>query len=132
MSRQTIREELITLFTADGSFNQVWGYCPVDTQGMDKILAIYTDATHHVQHSNSWETNYYAFVLDVYVKRSGGETVEDTLDTLHEAIRSVINANQGNTNWEYLSLTEPSDAYFSEISGVACRVERHQLQIKEI
>lgn len=132
MSRQTVREELVTIFTTDGSFNQVLGYAPVDTRGVDKILVIITDATHHEQFSGSWENHFYSFILDVFVLRSGGETVEDTLDTLHEAIRSVINSNQGNTNWEYLSLTEPSDAGFGEISGVAYRVERHQLYIKEI
>lgn len=132
MSRQIAREALVTLFTAEGSFNQVYGYAPVETQGMDKILAIYTRDTHHQQLSNSWETHFYTFVLDVYIKRSGGETVEDTLDALHEAIRGVVNANQSNTNWEYLSLEDPSDAYFAEISGVSYRVESHKLSVKEI
>lgn len=132
MSRQTVREELVTLFIADDSFNQVLGYAPVETQGMDKILAIFTRDTHHQQLSNNWETHFYTFVLDVYIKRSGGETVEDTLDELHEAIRSVVSANQGNTNWEYLSLEDPSNAYFAEISGVSHRVESHKLNVKEI
>jgi len=65
------------------------------------------------------------------VKRSGGETVEDTLDSLHDTIRSTIKANQINANWDYLSLEEPSDAYFAEISGVAYRVESHILSVKE-
>lgn len=132
MSRQTARERLVTLFTAEGSFNQVLGYAPVETQGMDKILSIYADATHHQQESADLELNFYDFILDVLIKRSGGETVEDTLDALHEAIRSTIKANQGDSNWSYLSLREPSDAYFAEISGVSYRVERHKLAVKEI
>lgn len=132
MSRQTVREELVTLFIAEGSFNQVLGYAPVETQGMDKILSVYAKGTHHKQLSNSWETNFHTLHLDVLIKRSGGETAEDTLDALHEAIRGVVNANQGNANWEYLSLEEPSDAYFAEISGVSYRVESHKLTIKEI
>ncbi len=131
MSRQDVREELVTIFTAEGSFNQVLGYAPVDTAGMDKILSIFTDKTHHKQESLHLEHNFYSFSLDVLVKRSGGETVEDTLDALHEAIRSTVRANQGNANWEYLSLEDPSDAYFAEVSGVAYRVEKHILFIKE-
>jgi len=131
MSRQTAREALVTLFTATGEFNQVNGYAPPDLQGMDKVLNIYSDRTHHQQESQALEHNFYVFVLDVMVKRSGGETVEDTLDSLHDTIRSTIKANQINANWDYLSLEEPSDAYFAEISGVAYRVESHILSVKE-
>lgn len=131
MTRQVVREALVTIFVAEGSFNQVLGYAPVDTAGMDKVLSIFSDKTHHKQESLHLEHNFYVFSLDVLVKRSGGETVEDTLDVLHEAIRSTVKANQGNANWEYLSLEEPSDAYFAEVSGVAYRVEKHLLFIKE-
>lgn len=131
MTRQAAREELVTLFVAEGSFNVVLGYAPVDTQGMDKILSIFSDRTHHKVESLNLGHSFYTFALDVLVKRSGGETVEDTLDTLHEAIRSTIKTNQHNANWEYLSLEEPSEAYFAEISGVAYRVEKHLLLIKQ-
>lgn len=132
MSRQTVREQLVTLFTAEGSFNQVLGYAPVETQGMDKILAIYAAGAYHQQESQDLELNFYSYILDVYVKRSGGEAAEDTFDALHEAIRSTIKANQSDANWAYLSLRDPSDAYFAEISGVSYRVESHKLTVKEI
>lgn len=131
MTRQAAREELVTIFVAEGSFNVVLGYAPVDTQGMDKILSIFSDRTHHKIESANLGHSFYLFSLDVLVKRSGGETVEDTLDELHEAIRATVKANQRNANWEYLSLEEPSEAYFSELSGVAYRVEKHLLFIKE-
>ena len=131
-TRQTIREALDTIFTAEGSFTGgVLGYAPVETQGMDKILSIYSDRTHHIQASQHLQTNFYVFLLDVLVKRTGGETAEDTLDTLHEVVRSVVKANQSNANWDYLSLEEPSEAYFAEISGVSYRVESHRLTVKE-
>ena len=53
------------------------------------------------------------------------------LDTLHEVVRSVVKDNQSNANWDYLSLEEPSEAYFAEISGVSYRVESHRLTVKE-
>ncbi|KKN57469.1 hypothetical protein LCGC14_0561810 [marine sediment metagenome] len=131
MTRRIIREALVTIFTAEGSFNQVLGYAPVSVDGMDKVLSIFSDKTHHKQESLHLEHNFYSFSLDVLVKRSGGETAEDTLDDLHEVVRDVIGDNQGNAIWEYLSLEDPSDAYFAEISGVAYRVEKHLLFIKE-
>ena len=131
MTRQAVREALVAIFVAEGTFNVVLGYAPVDTQGMDNILSIYSDETHHKQESQHLAHNFYTFTLDVLVRRSGGETTEDTLDALHEVIRSTISDNQGNALWEYLSLEGPSSAYFAEISGVAHRVERHPLLVKE-
>lgn len=132
MTRQTVREALVAIFIAEGSFNQVLGYAPVDTQGFDKILSIYTNRTHHIQESQALEHNFYVFFLDVILKREGGEDVEDTLDALHEVIRSTIKANQVNANWDRLDLEEESDAVFAEISGVAYRVETHPLLVKEM
>ncbi len=131
MTRRIVREALVTIFTAEGSFNQVLGYAPVSSDGMDKVLSIFSDKTHHKQESLHLAHSFFTFSLDVLVKRSGGETAEDTLDDLHEVVRDVISDNQGNVNWEYLSLEDPSDAYFAEISGVAYRVEKHLLFIKE-
>lgn len=132
MSRQTVREELVTLFTAEGSFNQVLGYLPVVNRGMDKVLAIYAASASHEQESADLEMNLYGFDLLVIVERSNGEAAEDTFDALHEAIRSTVRANQGNANWEYLSLRTPSEAYFANISGASFRVETHRLTVKEI
>ena len=132
MTRKTVREELVTIFQTEGSFNQVLGYAPVDTQGFDLILSIYTNRTHHIQESQALEHNFYVFFLDVLLKRTGGEEVEDTLDTLHEVIRSVVKANQVNVNWDRLDLEEESDAVFAEISGVSYRVETHPLLVKEM
>ena len=132
MSRQTVREALAALFVTNGSFTGgVLAYAPVDTQGMDKLLCIYSDRTYHQQESAALEHNFYSFLLDVFVKRSGAETVEDTLDALHDAVRAVIKANQVNVNWDLLDITEPSDCYFAEISGVSYRVESHTLKVKE-
>ena len=129
-TRKTIREALAAIFVTADDFNVVYAYAPVDLQGMDQVLAIYADTTYHQQESYSLEHNFYTLIFDVYVKRASAETAEDTLDTLHEAIRSTIKDNQSNANWDWLKL-EPSDAYFAEISGVSYRVESHKLAIKE-
>lgn len=131
-NRQTIREALGTIFTATGSFNQVNAYAPVDLQGYDNVLNIYSDSTYHRQESEALELNFYVFRLDVMVKRANAETAEDTLDSLHDVVRATIKSNQSNVNWEYLSLEDPSDAYFAEVSGISYRVESHILLVKEI
>jgi hypothetical protein len=130
-TRKTIREALAAIFVAADDFNVVYAYAPVDLQGMDEVLCIYSDTSQHVDESYASQHNFYTFTLDVYVKRASGETTEDTLDTLHEAIRSTIRANRTNANWDWISLEEPSDAYFAEISGRSYRVESHKLSLKE-
>ena len=129
-TRQTIREALAAIFVTADDFNVVYAYAPVDLQGMDEVLAIYSDTTSHERITFADEVNLYGFTLDVYVKRATAETTEDTLDTLHEAIRSTVYDNQSNANWHRLTLG-PSDAYFAEISGVSYRVESHKLEAKE-
>jgi len=101
-------------------------------QGFDKVLSIYTDGSEHQQASQALQTNFYRFFLDVFVKRSGVAADEDTLDTLHETIRSVIKANQSNANWDWLDLSALSDAIFAEVSGIPYRVERHRLTVKTV
>lgn len=131
-TRQQVREQLASLFTAGGAFNNVYAYAPLSLQGGTDALCIYSDSTGHEQQSASLELNFYRFNLDVFVKRASAETVEDTLDTLHENVRSIVKANQGDANWDYLSLEEESEALFAEVSGIPYRVERHSLLVKVV
>ena len=131
-TRKTIRKAIAAIFVTEGSFTGgVLAYAPVDLQGMSPVLSIYTSKTHHIQESYASQHNFYTYNLEVLIKRVGGETAEDAFDDLHEAIRATIKTNQSNANWDYLSLEDPSDAYFAEISGVAYRVETHPLYVKE-
>jgi hypothetical protein len=130
MTRQVVRERLVVLFASKG-FNQVYGHAPLDLQGFDKVLAIYSDRTRHDFISANLQNAFYALTLDVYVKRESGETAEDNLDILHEVVRDVIRDNIGDPNWSDIHLLEDSDAYFAEVSGVPYRVERHTAIVKE-
>jgi len=129
-TRQAVREKLASLLTTRAQFNAVYAYAPLDLQGFTKVLMIYSASTRHEQFSAQWANNFYTFVLDVMVKRSGGENAEDTLDALHEEIRDFVRDNQGDATWDYLELNEVSDAYFAEVSGAAYRGERHPLTVK--
>lgn len=128
-TRQAAREALVTLFTAAGAFNQVNGYAKTNLQGFTKVLNVYTRATSHDQPSKNQEIGLVTFMLDVFVLRADVVADENTLDSLHETIRAVVKANQGNAAWEWLQLGE-SDAYFSESNGKDYRLERHPLTVK--
>jgi hypothetical protein len=130
MTRKTIRKALAALF-ADTGFNKVYAYQPVDLEGYDKALAIYSGRSRHKVWSEGWVYNLYVFSVDVFVKRASGETAEDTLDDLHDVVRSVVRTNIGNANWDHLSLEAESRAFSTPISGVAYRVEAHRLEVKE-
>jgi hypothetical protein len=131
MPRQAIREALAALF-ADTGFNKVYAYQPVDIEEYDKVLAIYSARSRHKVWSGDWAYDLYTFSVDVFVKRTGGETAEDTLDALHEVVRDVIRDNSGgNANWDHLSLEADSRAFSTPISGIAYRVETHRLEVKE-
>jgi len=129
-TRKQVRQALVTLLEASGVFNQVFGYGPTDLKSGTKVLCVYTDTTTHDFISGHKNNNFYHFHLDTYIKRTGGESDENDLDDLHEAVRSVIRTNIPNANWNELELSENSDALFAEVSGVAYRVEQHKLKVK--
>lgn len=131
MTRKAIREELVSIFTAEGSFTLVLGYLPLDLRGASKVLCIYTDDTRHNFMSAHMNDDLHHFFLDTLVKRGNSADHEDDLDDLHEVVRDVIRANIGNANWDELQLEEASDALFGDFSGVPYRVEQHRLQVKE-
>jgi hypothetical protein len=129
-TRKTVRERLASLLTTRAQFNVVYGYAPIDLQGFDKVLCIFSDSTRHDQMTKDWVNNLYTFTLDVYIKRASGETTEDTLDNMHDELRDFVRDNQGDSVWDFLDLNETSDAYFAEVSGVPYRIERHRLTVK--
>ena len=131
MSRQTVREQLVTLFTNTAAFNSVLGYLPaVLGDAQTKVLAVYSRRSTHRVDSAHLRNDFYVFYLDVLVKRGNDDTHEDTLDSLHETVRSTVRTNIGNTNWSALDLEEASDCFHAEISGVGYRVERLTLTVK--
>lgn len=129
-TRKQVRQQLVTLLDADSTFNLVYGYAPTDLSGATKVLCVYTDTTRHEFISAGLNNNFYDFILETYVKRTGAEADENNLDDMHEAVRTVIRANIVNSNWNELNLDEDSDALFAEVSGIQYRVERHSLIVK--
>lgn len=130
-TRKQVREQLVSLFTADGSFTGgVMGYAPVDLLGKTRVLLIYIDNTRFDMISKHMNNNFHVYNLDVYVKRESEVNTEDVLDDLREVVRSVVRTNVTDANWNELNLNDVSNAYFAEVSGVPYRVESHSLIVK--
>lgn len=129
-TRKECREALAVLFTADGSFTAVYDYLPTDLLGASKVICVYIKSTRYSMLSRDLNDNLHRFYLDVLIRRNAG-TSEDDLDTLREAVKSVIRANVANVpTWHELNLEQDSDAFFAEIAGEAYRVEQHTLLVK--
>lgn len=129
-TRKQVRDQLVTLFDADATFNLVVGYKPAVLGAVTtKILAVYTYQSRHELMSAALRNDFYSFVVDALAPRDDA-TSEDALDAMHEAVRSVVKANVGDTTWSHLHLEEESTASFTEISGVPYRLERHILNVK--
>lgn len=131
MTRKTVRERLVSLFTTNGSFTQVNGYVPIDLKGTSKVLNIYAGGSKPDFISGSMTNEFHVFNLDVLVRRGGtNDTSEDDLDTLQAAVESVIKANIGDSNWSHMEFDGQSECFHAEISGTKYRGERHRLKVK--
>lgn len=105
-SRELVRDELTTLFTANGSWQAVYGYVPAVKvfAGMTPLLIIRSRGS--IQNFASEETNptEYSFGIASFLRAySVGEITsaqaEDTLDTLDAAIRQIIRNNAGSMTY---------------------------------
>jgi len=130
MTRKTVRERLVTLFTNQG-FTQVNAFVPTEVQGTDKVLNIYSSASSQDRMSGDMRNDFYVFNLDVLIKRTNSVTCEDSLDNLREVVNTVIANNVSDSTWNHIELLNESECLFAEISGVHYRMERFKLNVKE-
>ncbi len=130
MSRKTVREALVTLLDADSAFNEVLGYLPTDLFGKSKVLAVYAATSRYDLISRNIANDFYTFNIDSIVRRDNTAASEGDLDAMRAALIAVLSANIQTANWSHLDLTEDSDCFFAEISGVPHRIEQHKVKIK--
>lgn len=129
-TRKECREALTALFSAAVFTGGIYEYLPTDLQGATKALAVYINRANHEVISGLMRDAFYHFNVDTLVKRAGA-TSEDDLDTLHEEVRSACRAAAGNNGtWNEITLEEVSECFFTEISGLAYRVEQHKVKLK--
>ena len=127
--RQIVRERLVELYTATGSFSVVCGYLPMDLLGATSALAIYNKKTGWKIENKATKHDFYSYWLDVLVKRENEVATEDTLDSLHEVVRAVMAANIDDV-WDTIETVDASEPLFTKISDVPYRVEQFTLTVK--
>lgn len=130
-TRRQVRERLATLMADSNEFNVVYDHAPLDLRGQDRVLCIYSDRTRHEMLSAHLNNSFYRFILETYALRRIDEPgAEDALDDMHEAVRSGVRANVGDSTWNELNLEEDSDALFARVAQEPYRVERFTLLVK--
>jgi hypothetical protein len=140
-SREAVRDALVTLFTADNSWQQVYGYFPgVDEiAGKSPLLIIRSRGT--AQEFAGQDTNPVQYRFSVTSMTIADESAttsanaEDSLDTLDQKVRQVIRDNAaGGSAADLLEFeagfSQVSDiivnglAYISETRGVIATLPR--------
>lgn len=115
-TRELVRDELVALFVANGSWQDVYGYKAANTEisGRSPVLTLVATGTR--QRFENLDTNpaSYRFEIINYVMSSSDSdasvttsVAEDELDNLDKVIRQIIRNNAG-------SLTNASNLYFDD------------------
>jgi hypothetical protein len=110
LSRETVRDALVSLFQANNSWKGVYGYglAPsVIAQGQFPVLIIRSRGTQQGMANLHTNPTSYRFSLQNWVladREISGDTqtsatAEDLLDTLDKTIRQVIRDNVSNPAW---------------------------------
>lgn len=102
-SREAVRDELVTLFTSNGSWQAVYGYFPGTDAfvGLSPILTIQSMGTEQDMAGQDTNPASYRFVITSWVlafSEDGSWTAaqaEDKVDELDKVTRQVIRNNAG-------------------------------------
>lgn len=100
-SRETVRDALVTLFTADGTWQSVLGYEPKTLDGLSPVLTIISAGTDYDELSGGvnptefrFRARSYILVEDQNAPSSWGPAqAEDKLDELEKIAREIIRDN---------------------------------------
>jgi hypothetical protein len=120
---ELVRDELVALFIADGSWQQVYGYMPAGSElvGLSRFLVIRRRGT--LQQSSGQWTNPvdYRFAITSFVLAYSdidswtSAQAEDKLDELDQKIRQIIRTNMGDfTNCDIIAIEDS----FSEVRDI--------------
>jgi hypothetical protein len=109
-SRELVRDELVALFVANASWNNVYGYFPAASEmvGKTPILLILSDGTRQ-QSSGVWSnpTSYQFLCISFVLADSDSDNwtvalASDKVDDLDRVFRQVIRNNGALTNADVL------------------------------
>jgi len=123
-SRELVRDQLVSLFTANNSWQEVYGYMPSVEELLGKTPFLIIRSKGTSQEMSGVETNKasYRFILSSWVLAGGkndasvtSSAAEDDLDTLDKVLRQVIRDNTGTITYGNIIRFESG---YSEVSDV--------------
>jgi len=108
-SREAVRDELVALFVADGSWEAVYGYYPGHSviSGKTPVLTILSAGTQQQMTGQHTNPSSYRFIISSFMLQSDGASwtpanAEDSLDTLDMKVRQIVRDNAGLTNGDII------------------------------
>jgi len=132
VTRETIRDGLVTLATATGKWQAVYGYVPKDNavRGQSPFLVILSLGTLQSMESEGKNPAEYSLSVMSHVlmndKGSWTEAnAEDKLDELDKVLRQLIRDNASGSSYcdAFTFLASPSQTDFVMIGGEQYRTE---------
>jgi len=138
-SREAVRDELGTLFTADGSWQEVYNHFPSvdEIKGKTPVLIIRSRGTQQDMANLNTNPATYRLLLSSWVlaySSSDGWTsanAEDKLDELDKVLRQVIRDNAGGGSNADLYRFEPGMSQVDDviIEGIPYIVETRAILV---
>ena len=124
-TRELIRDDLVTLFTANGSWQSVYGYFPGtnEMKGKTPVLVIRSRGTSQDMAGAVTNPTAYRFVLSSFVLAYSensadnwtSDDAEDKLDELDKVLRQVIRDNAGGGSYADRFEFEPGYSQVDDI-----------------
>ena len=122
--RKLVRDDIVALFVADGSWQDVYGYMPApEAFTRSPVLVIRSAGTEQNMEGENTNPTGYRFICESYVVAFTeqdatwtSELAEDEQDNLDMVFRQVVRDNAGGTTNANLLLFEGG---FSSIKDVA-------------
>ncbi len=119
-SRELVRDELVALFVANNTWNNVYGYFPsaAELVGKTPVLMIRSRGTQQQMAALHTNKASYRFFLTTFVAIVTGAVAEDEIDTLDKVLRQVIRDNTSLTNANNIRFaSDYSDVSDVEVGG---------------
>lgn len=122
-SRESRRDRIQALLTANGSWQQVYNHQPATFNQQSPVVTVHSGPVRTIDETfEGHRLLQMGVVVTNFVKRDDASSAEDTLDTLLQAVVQVVSDNQDDALWEYVEIDDTEPDYVT-VDGVAYRIE---------
>lgn len=122
--RAEYREEIAALMTAAGDWQAVYDHQTKDFGQQSPVGMVHSGPVtwRETTFGGNGQEMQITVIVTNLVKRTDDDAAEDTLDDLLMALIELVEANQDNALWEFLSIGDTEPDYYT-IDGVQYRGE---------